>query len=92
MDIYQGERLTLNVHLLAEPCLWCWEIVDTQAGTLVEGSWPAEWAGYESPREASRAGVARLTDLIRCTTRSGSEPRQQDERKLENAAGKSVFF
>ena len=92
MDIHQGERLTLNVHFLAEPCLWCWEIVDREAGTLVEGSWPTEWTGYESPREASRAGFARFTDLIRCTTRSGSGPRQQDERELENDAGKSVFF
>lgn len=65
MDIYQGERLTLNVHLLAEPCLWCWEIVDREAGTLLESSWATEWTGYESSREATRAGLTRLMDLIR---------------------------
>jgi hypothetical protein len=92
MGIQQGERLTLNVHLLAEPCLWCWEIIDREIGTLVEGSWPTEWTGYESLREASRAGFTRLTDLIRSTIRSSSGRRQQDERELENDAGKSVSF
>jgi len=29
MDI---ERLTVKVHLLGEPCLWCWEIVDVEDG------------------------------------------------------------
>ena len=62
MDI---ERLTVNVHLLGEPCLWCWEIVDVEDGVLVESSWATEWTGYASSREAWRAGITRLTNLTR---------------------------
>ena len=65
MDIHRGERLMVKVNLLGEPCLWCWEIVDTGDGTLVESSWATEWMGYESSREALRAGIMRLTDLTR---------------------------
>ena len=65
MDIPWLERLTVNVHLLGEPCLWCWEIVDVEDGALVESSWATEWTGYASSREASEAGVMRLTDLTR---------------------------
>ena len=59
------ERLTVKVHLLGEPCLWCWEIVDVQDGDLVESSWATEWIGYASSWEALRAGTLRLTDLTR---------------------------
>src|SRR6266571_1773232 len=62
MDI---ERLTVKVHLLGEPCLWCWEIVDVEDDALVESSWATEWTGYASSREALRAGTLRLTDLTR---------------------------
>jgi len=62
MDI---ERLTVKVHLLPEPCLWCWEIVDVENGDLVENSWATEWTGYASSREALQAGIVRLTDLTR---------------------------
>jgi len=62
MDI---ERLTVKVHLLGEPCLWCWEIVDVEYDALVESSWATEWTGYASSREAFRAGIMRLTDLTR---------------------------
>ena len=62
MDI---ERLTVKVHLLGEPCLWCWEIVDVEDGVLVESSWATEWTGYASSREAWRAGITRLTNLTR---------------------------
>src|SRR2546428_11182508 len=59
------ERLTVKVHLLGEPCLWCWEIVDVEDGDLVESSWATEWIGYASSWEALRAGTMRLTDLAR---------------------------
>ena len=63
MDI---ERLTVKVHLLGEPCLWCWEIVDVEDDdALVESSWATEWTGYASSREALRAGIMRLTNLTR---------------------------
>jgi hypothetical protein len=35
MDRHPAERLLVNVNLMSEPCLWCWEIVDTGDGTLV---------------------------------------------------------
>src|SRR2546427_2590454 len=65
MDIPRLERLTVKVHLLGEPCLWCWEIVDVEDDALVESSWATEWTGYASSREALRAGIMRLTNLTR---------------------------
>src|SRR2546426_6864645 len=65
MDIPRLERLTVKVHLLGEPCLWSWEIVDVEDDALVESSWATEWTGYASSREALEAGAIRLTDLTR---------------------------
>src|SRR6266700_2607417 len=65
MDIPRLERLTVKVHLLGEPCLWCWEIVDMEDDTPVESSWAMEWTGYPSSQEALQAGAIRLTDLTR---------------------------
>ena len=65
MDIPRLERLTVKVHLLGEPCLWCWEIVDMEDDTSVESSWAMEWIGYASSQEALQAGAIRLTDLTR---------------------------
>ena len=70
MHVHRTERFVVRTHLLAEPCLWCWEILDTEADVLVEGSWATEWIGYESAREALEAGIARLDDLAR----SGGRP------------------
>ena len=39
MDTHQGEQLTVRLVLLGEPSLWCWEIVDTADGAIVESSW-----------------------------------------------------
>jgi len=63
MDTRRGERLTVQLRLLSEPILWCWEIVDTADGTVVESSWATHWTGYNSSPEALRAGIIRLTDL-----------------------------
>ena len=59
MDIHRGERLTVKVRLLGQPCLWCWEIVDTADGALIESSWATDWTAYGSSREAMRAGLPR---------------------------------
>jgi len=45
--------------------VWCWEIVDTADGTVVESSWATHWTDYNSSPEALRAGIIRLTDLTR---------------------------
>jgi hypothetical protein len=56
-------HLTVQVRLLPEPCLWYWEIRDSQRDELVESSWAAEWTAYESPDAAYRAGQQRLAHL-----------------------------
>jgi hypothetical protein len=58
-------RLTVEIRLLPEPCLWYWEIRDSRRGQVLESSWAAEWKAYDSPEEAYRAGQQRLARL-RC--------------------------
>jgi hypothetical protein len=53
----------LQVSLLAEPCLWCWEIREGIGGRLVEGSWANEWVAFGSQAEAVAAGARRLAEL-----------------------------
>jgi hypothetical protein len=65
MDTIRGERLSLEVQLMSEPCLWRWEIHDRERGEVLETSWSREWMAYESPEEAERAGRQRLTSLPR---------------------------
>jgi hypothetical protein len=57
------QRLSLEVELMSEPCLWRWEIRDPDRGEVVESSWTREWMAYESPEEAYRAGRQHLTSL-----------------------------
>src|SRR6266481_1571582 len=56
----RNERLTVEVRLLPDPCLWCWEIRDAQRNEVLESSWAGEWTAYGSPEEALRAGRRRL--------------------------------
>jgi hypothetical protein len=56
----RGPGLTVRVNLMAEPCLWQWEIRDPRRDEVVATSWNSEWMAYESPDEAFRAGQARL--------------------------------
>jgi hypothetical protein len=63
MDSVAGENFTVDVQLMAEPCLWRWEIRDAARDEVVENSWTHEWMAYESPDEALRAGHVRLTSL-----------------------------
>ena len=57
--------MDLQVRLLSEPCLWCWEIVDRRRGeTLVQSSWATEWMAYESREEALAAGHRRLSEFL----------------------------
>ena len=53
-----GQRVTVEARLLADPCLWCWEIRDAQGG-LVESSWANHWAAYPSREEALAAASSR---------------------------------
>jgi hypothetical protein len=63
--MHSRERFTVDVQLMADPCLWRWEIRDASRGEVVENSWAAEWMAYESSEEAYRAGRQRLTSLKR---------------------------
>src|SRR2546427_5279599 len=57
-----SERLRVEVRLLPDPCLWCWEIRDADRNEVLESSWAGEWTAYRSSEEALRAGRRRLTD------------------------------
>jgi len=61
---FAGDRqLSVRVRLMAEPCLWRWEIHDAERGDIIDSSWTREWMAYDSPEEALRAGRQRLTAL-----------------------------
>jgi hypothetical protein len=70
------DGLVLRVELLAEPCLWYWEIRDAADGRLVESSWAGEWAAFPSRTEAAAAGAGRRAEVaatgsaVRVKTRS----------------------
>lgn len=63
MEPRQAQDLSVDVALMAEPCLWRWEIRDPKRGEVVENSWSREWMAYESAEEAARAGRQRLSSL-----------------------------
>jgi hypothetical protein len=53
-----AKRVTVEAALLADPCLWYWEIRDAQDG-LVESSWANHWTAYPSREEALAAASSR---------------------------------
>jgi len=53
----------VDVRLMADPCLWRWDIRDSTRDEVVESSWSALWNAYESSEEAYRAGRERLRSL-----------------------------
>lgn len=59
-----SSRLVVDVKLLPQPCMWCWEIRDTTSGS-VETSWERDWTAYDSPQQALTAGHARAALLSR---------------------------
>lgn len=62
----RAAALDLQVRRLADPCLWCWEIVAPgRGGAVVQSSWASEWAAYETREEALGAGRGRLAELGR---------------------------
>ena len=65
MESQAQQRLSVEVRLMTEPCLWRWEICDRERNEVVDNSWTREWMAYESREEALRAGRQRLTSLIR---------------------------
>jgi hypothetical protein len=59
------ERFEVRVDLLAEPCLWCWEIRDPKTKRVVANSWTHDWMAYETSNDALRAVAARLGSMAR---------------------------
>jgi hypothetical protein len=57
------DGLVVEVTLLAEPCVWCWQIRDGRDGWLVESSGANEWVAFASRAEAAAAGASRLAAL-----------------------------
>jgi hypothetical protein len=53
----------VSVDLMAEPCLWRWEIRDPETNGVVESSWADDWMAYETSEDALRAVGARLTSM-----------------------------
>ncbi len=60
MDTHPGARFTVEVRLIPETLLWCWEILDTVRGEVVESCWAQGWTAYDSREAALRAGHLRL--------------------------------
>lgn len=54
----------VRVRLLANPYLWCWDIVEA-GGPLIESSFDTRSEAFVSSQEARTAGLARLTELVR---------------------------
>jgi hypothetical protein len=65
MERSPSQRLSVEVQLMSEPCLWRWNIRDRERDAVVDSSWTREWMAYESPEEALRAGHRHLTTLTR---------------------------
>jgi hypothetical protein len=65
MYLAPERQLRVQVRLMAEPCLWRWEIRDPDRDEIIDSSWTGEWMAYDSPEEALRAGRQRLTSLTR---------------------------
>jgi hypothetical protein len=63
IDVDAPGRLTVDVRLMTEPCLWRWEIRDALRGEVLETSWTSEWMAYDSAEEAYEAGRRRLRGL-----------------------------
>jgi hypothetical protein len=59
----RAQRFCLEIRLVTEPCLWCWEIRDAVNGHSLGSSWNDDWMAYDSSREALLAAMHRLTEM-----------------------------
>jgi hypothetical protein len=53
----------VSIHLMSDPCLWCWSFVDPGSGRILESSWSTYWAGFESREDAGEDARRRLAIL-----------------------------
>jgi len=66
--------------------LWCWAIVETRGGAVVEDSWQSAWEAYASPEEARAAGLRRLTEHARARRAATAVRRRTSGSSSEIAA------
>ena len=78
--------LVLRVRLLAQPCLWYWEICDGIDGPLVESSWASEWVAVASRQEALAAGAKRLAELETARFASGASSSARPGHRIARGA------
>jgi hypothetical protein len=56
-------RFKVSVELMAEPCLWRWEIRDPRTNKVVANSWTNDWMAYQTSDDALRAVAAQLSSM-----------------------------
>ena len=49
-------NVEVRARLLNDPPLWCWDLVESATGGVMESSWSRDWEAYRSRDEALRAG------------------------------------
>src|SRR5262249_39248101 len=76
--------LCLEIRLMTEPCLWCWEIWDVVTGHRVGSSWNDDWMAYDSSREVLLAAMHRLTEI---NAVSQAEPGQRANEGASHGLG-----
>ena len=79
----------VSVDLMAEPCLWRWEIRDPKTDEVMASSWADEWEAYETSEHALRAVGAQLSSMAHAPRRRAwaAMARGGDRRPAARAAG-----
>ena len=64
-----SEHAYVSVHLMSEPSLRYWNVVDSGTGGTSESSWSTHWAAFEF-REDARAAGRRQLAILRSSPRA----------------------
>ncbi len=73
----------IDVTLMADPCLWRWDILDEETRVVLHSSWTDDWVAYRSREDAESAARHRLD--IGLDRRSAARA-QSDTRAVASAA------
>lgn len=73
-----GTPFGLRVHLLPDPPLWSWELIEPATHRVLRSSWNDDWMAYESPQAAVSAARASLlgTRAPVAASREDEEPQR----------------
>lgn len=69
-----ARRFEVRARRLNTPPLWCWEIVDTLQGRVIESSWIRSWRAFNSRDEALED--ARRQPLVAVLVEEGPRPQE----------------